>query len=685
MTKRQQTQQEAAPTPLTRLGGRALGAPGAAWFASAFALIPLALCVAPAWAQGEGGAALPATPSNLPRLAKTFDVFVGQDNPGPYTLSWKGLPSGTDAQALPLVVAVDGKTLNAAQYTLDGVLGTLTFAEPLKKTSMARIEYGYDPAVATRNADPSATPLTVPLLKIGATNLQITTLPGAAGKGNEAASERLWVLGANGKTSFLGGGITSQLYMSPQLPGRDENSTTFDRTGIALGYKLGGDRNGLDAQFTRAGEDFAGVAGKTMGMGETPVQRFIYGARLAPLQWMGLSYSNTNARDLTGKGAAAQETMALRLGGLGNGPALNVSRTEDTLTTATSGAGAITTTDALSATAKIGSAQIAANAKQTGVDADGEKSDVRTAEATLAVSAANKTASSQTTVAVSGATRETATATEDKKNVEVRVQASPTLTISAQQQTQTVTPLAPPAKNGEEAKPAGEPTESKTQGARAELTPLPGAKLITSVQTNTIGDATTSVTDIGAQIGAGKAVDIAGGVVNRSTDAGGTADLNTNRLSLSLRPVGGFTLSGGIVINPQQDNGSILDAKREEWGMKAKVGALELGGGYALTTLKDGAAITKAGAEQSGEVSVTLGLRFNTWTRLAGAYKSALFYGRDEETSSLSRGLKSYSLGLTHEFGGLLNFTVGGSMVENPNQTETPKDYKAEARLGVKF
>ncbi len=678
MTKRERTQQEAAQASLIIPGGARLNrASRTALFALSFALVPTFLGANTARAQDA------AAPINLPRAVKTFDIFVGQDKPGPYTLSWKNLPTGGDAQAVPVVVAIDDKVVAAGQYTLDLAAGTLTFSEPLKKTSMARIEYGYDPGVAVRNADPSATPLTVPLLKIGATNLQITTLPGAAGQNSASASERIWVLGMGGKTSFLGGGMTSQLYMSPKLPGRDEDNGVMDRAGMALGYKLGNDRNGVSAQFTRAGQDFAGVAGKAMGMGDASLQKLVYGARLAPLQWMGLSYSSTEARDLTGKGATGQEVMALRLGGVGSAPTLNVSRTEDTLTAATNGAGVTTTTDALTAAAKVGSASIAANAKQTDVDASNDKSDVKVVEASLAVSTSNKTASSQTSVAVSGVTKESATGTDDKKNVEVRVQASPSLTISAQQQTQTITPLTP-GKDGA-APTLGEPTETKTQGAKAELTPIPGAKLTTVIQTNTVGDASTSVTDIGAQIGAGKAVDIAGGMVNRSTDAGGAADLNTNRLSLSLRPMTGLTLSGGVIINPQQDNGSILDAKREELGMKAKVGALELGGGYALTTLKDDAAITQAGAEKSGEVSVTLGLRFNPWTRLAGAYKSSLFYGRDDDTSNLSRGLKSYSLGLTHEFGGLLNFTVGGSMVEDPRQIETPKDYKAEARLGVKF
>ena len=168
-------------------------------------------------------------------------------------------------------------------------------------------------------------------------------------------------------------------------------------------------------------------------------------------------------------------------------------------------------------------------------------------------------------------------------------------------------------------------------------------------------------------------------VVSRAGSATGTATLDTTDTRLSLRPVRGLTLSGALVNNPEKD-GRITEATRQEMGLSARLGSMELGSGYALT---------EAAADnglQTGEFSVTLGLRLSRYTLLSGEYKDGLFWGGVDGAADAARGLRVYTFGLTHDLGTAFNFSLGGKMAQDKTPgAELPDDYKAEAKLGIKF
>jgi hypothetical protein len=67
-----------------------------------------------------------------------------------------------------------------------------------------------------------------------------------------------------GKTSLLGGGLTSQLLFGDAGNGK---TGMLDRSGMKLGYVMGDTKNGVDLQFQRAGAGFAPTSGKAFGMG----------------------------------------------------------------------------------------------------------------------------------------------------------------------------------------------------------------------------------------------------------------------------------------------------------------------------------------------------------------------------------------------------------------------------------
>lgn len=643
-------------------------------------------------------------PTNLPGLAATTDIFVGRDNPGPYELTWKKIPKVAGASA-PVVI-VDGKTLREGEFTVDFDKGVVTFTAPLKASSMARVDYGRDPYLSERNANPAAAPVTVPLLKAPNSSFQLTAVQnagtpvaavpaektralamlGAAAPPTAAQSQAMpqttLVLGANNKMGLLGGGLTSQVYLSPHIKDAKGEDGIYDKSGLSLGYNRKEGRLALDAGFVRTGRDFAPALGKTLGMGDAAQQKRTLGAKYDGGKWMGVEYGQSEVRALTGaSGATGQERMGLRLGGAGNAPTLNALRVEDTKTDAK---GALTnvTTEKYDLAAKLGpTTSLTARMQQVTTDAPEEKQDAAAGELGLAFSTQSKNKSQAASVAYNESSKETAGGVEEKQVLQVKLQASPSLTLTAEQQGQVVTPMSAATADQPAQLDPSKAKESSMQTARAEIALLPGAKVVTGVRLSAVGEDRTAATEVTAQFGAGKGIELAQTVVNRSASEGikdATLDLNTTRTAVAFRPAKTFTLTGSLTVNPEA-NGRVTEAKRQELGLKTRFGSLELGSGYALTELT-----ALEGTPQAGEWSLTMGLTFNRATKLTGSYKDALLWGADEE-SKMPRGVRLYSLGLTHSLSSGLNFSMGGSVSENKQDPTAPDDIKAEAKFGVKF
>jgi hypothetical protein len=659
------------------------GAAAAILAAAALAsIVDAAALPSAAFAQGSADAQLLASsrvaPTNLPTLVPTSDIFAGKNAPGPYELTWKKL---VQSREYVTVVQVDGKRLPEAAYSLDLEKGVLTFKEPLKQASMARIDYAYSPGLSERNQNPAAAPVTLPVLKAGATSLQLTALPkvgGAAASSKSAALDTLLVWGLNNRMSLLGGGLTSQVYLSPDMKDSKGEDGFMDRTGLSLGYKTGNQKNGFDAGFLRTGRDFAPTAGKSFGMGESALQQLSLAARYAFTGWFNADWSQVETRSLTGAGGSSDlSKWNVRLGGIGNTPALGYSRVEDTKTNA-KGVGADVVTDQLNLSAKLGTrTSVSGVAKQVATNNDGDKGDVTLQETSVALNTASKDKSQSAAVAVNTLTKESFGALEEKQSIAVTVKASHSVTFTAEQKQESVTPFGKSDEGGERELNSEKAKESSQQAARAEIALAPGAKITTGVRTNEVGEDKTSVTEMSAQIGAIKNVDLQGSFINRSaSNDDGPSTLNTTSTRVAFKPSPTLTVTGALTINPE-DKGKITEAKRQEFGLQAKFGDLKLGSAYTVTALTTEEA-------QAGEFSLSLGFRLNRFTNMTGTYKDALLWGADEE-SKLPRGVRIYSFGLNHTIGSTLNFAVGGSVTQNKQDVEAPDDIKAEAKLGVKF
>ncbi len=596
------------------------------------------------------------------RLRSHFDIFVGADKPGPYTLSWNNLrvdPSNS------VQVVVDGVAQQPDTYTVDAVKGTITFAAPLAAKSVARVSYAYDPNIARRNAGVASAPVTVPLMHLAGQNIQVTAVPN---NGNPKGSTNApLVLNLGGKTKFLGGGLTSQI-----------NYGGSQGSGEQLGYNVGNDRNGLDAQFLRAEKQFAAGIGKTLGMGEA-VERWSVASRFTPSKWFGVSYNTNATGDLVTRAEKGQEVLAVRVGGIGTAPLLAYGRTEDRTVTPQQQETDVTT-DKVDVAARLDRmTAVNATATQTVTDAPQTSADVTARQATIALTSASLDKVKQATVTVNTGSRESTVARQADQGLALRLQPAPVFVISAEQRAQRVNPIAADGTTGT-------PQWTTVQTASAEITPMPNTKVTTALTDTVQNDVKVSSTDWNAQLGAGKGIEITTGVTNRSTEVPGASALDTTRAQVALRPLKTFSVTGGYTWNPA-DNGNVRQALRQEVGMNARLGALEVGSGYALTTV-NGVPNADLLDPQFGLISLTVGLRFNKATLLSSTYKDSLMYrsAQEQAPSVVPRYLRILGVGLSQNFGGNLNWSLGGTVTDD--RSKAPKDandVKAEAKLGVRF
>lgn len=622
------------------------------------ALLPgvLLLPLAPARAGGTPPGALTPSEANL----RTSDVFLGRNTTGPYALAWKGIRSDNVA------VLVDGTPLSPEAFTVDTDKGAITFKSALKPQSVARVDYGYEPGRAQRNVNPASAPVTVSLLDrkegTGITGLQVTALPGDPKRAGQNGPQLVW--GVNGRTSLLGGGLTSQILLSPDAPGQGGGSLA-DRTGLKLGYGVGTDRAKLDLSYVRSGREFAPTAGKSFGLAEQ-AQRWSLGAQARPSDWLAAEFKLGSARDLGGKGATDNNAVSLRLWGAKRQPAVTVARLADTRTTA-AGAATEVTTEKIGVTGTIGATSaFAAHGQRVTTDGPSSGVDQTRQDASLSLTTASKDKKAQAALGFSGGTTETATGIEARQGVTLTVRPGPSLSLSAEARRQVVTP------DGKEAR------ETVYQAANAELRPFKDTRLTGSLRINGSGEDATATRDLAAEAKALRYLALAGGYTDRRDTR--RRALDTARVRVSLRPSAAWSVTGGLTINPDDGKGNIADATRQEFGLTTRMGLFEIGGGYALTSFAGDAVIPAALGEQYGELSLNLGLRFSRFTRLTGGYKNAFVYGSDDP-----RGTRSYALGLNHHLGSALNFSLGGAVTEDKSLAGRPADMKAEAKLGVKF
>lgn len=286
-------------------------------------------------------------------------------------------------------------------------------------------------------------------------------------------------------------------------------------------------------------------------------------------------------------------------------------------------------------------------------------------DAFISLSAAAKNNPTNASLQVSGANVETATGVVERQSVVVTLQPAPTLSLSAQARLQTTTPY---SEDHEEER-------AIHQTAGVAFKPFKGARLSGSVATAEEEDQRTSVTDVQAELGTGRFVAVSGRITDRDADQ--DSSLDTTRIRMTLRPLGGLSLSGGLTLNPDIA-GKVSESLRHEVGLSARVGGLEFASDYAVTTLA--LSDPADGRAQGSELLLKLGMRWGRSTRLTGNYKDTFFPGAFH-----GHGTRAYAFGFAHNLGSAFNLSLSGSRTQDKARIDAPAEVKAEAKLGLKF
>jgi hypothetical protein len=163
-----------------------------------------------------------------------------------------------------------------------------------------------------------------------------------------------------------------------------------------------------------------------------------------------------------------------------------------------------------------------------------------------------------------------------------------------------------------------------------------------------------------------------------------TQNRDTTQTSLNISPFRNFKVSGTYVLNPDDPAkpGVINPIEKRTYALNAKIGHLNLDGFHTATEHLPGTSsdiLAKAGGfNLYGETGLRLNYKFGSMI-LVSEMKDQFYYGTNY------KGINSYSFGLTSSKLDRFNFSLSGTFMQNRNNSINSQDYKAEAKLGVKF
>ena len=234
----------------------------------------------------------------LCRADTATDVVTGTGSPGPYTLSWKGILSGTETVqvgALPQTRGID--------YTVDADAGTVTFTRPLPAPGVASVRYEYDPAHAVRTGNAPVIPLAIDLARAGQSSLALSACLRPGDAGGSSPTGPLSV-GIGGGLRGAGGGVGAQIVYAPAMSSAGpQKASDASRAGAAVSGDVGraGQPLHLSAGWTRAGTNVAD-AGEGMTAGQ---QTLTAKVDAAPMSNLSASAGVTQTAALTGNAGSS--------------------------------------------------------------------------------------------------------------------------------------------------------------------------------------------------------------------------------------------------------------------------------------------------------------------------------------------------------------------------------------------
>jgi hypothetical protein len=628
-------------------------------------------------------------------------------------------------------------------YDVDYAASTITFANPVTDLQVIRIEYVYNPQISTQISSPSSVPISYDVLKLDATSVQVVGVykPSAAN-----AQSGLTVLGMNGATKVGSESVSTTLLFSPTNPGTTgQPETSFlDQAAMKFGVDTKTKNFQLSTSFVHVGDQFndAGdyklqqgvdvlnvsttyTASKTLNLvnsyssseslmaatlGATTTT-LTNGATYAPSAASKLTFTHTQV-DTSQPGVAGSQTITdnvqinQALGSKASALASYVTTSattngtqSDTATgqivydakgknnttlhtsftqTDTSASGSSTATDqfVLDTTGK-NNTTLHTSFTQTDTSASGSSNDLELKLQTQTSKTTTVAATVSQTNSTTAGTDAVAVSVTAPKNTTVGVNWNDSSSqTSAYQESGTVHIDTSPSKTLKLSGAVGETdndgSHDLTQQANLQLTPLKDTTVIGGYsETDSNGNFSTRAVQVAASAKPISVLQLSGGYISRS---GPQNDLDTTNLGLTLNTGRLIQLTGSYVMNPQDKSGTVQQANSRTFGLITNFGKLKMNGAY---TVND----QYMAGMRDQKTQVGMDLRISANATLSTSYSlDQCRQGGLLETSV-------YSLGLTHKVGDTFNFYLGGNMTvyENSQAVSQDPDYKAEARLGIKY
>ena len=553
------------------------------------------------------------------------DMCLGNDTPGPFSLSWNHVVTGSERVSINGLVQLRG-----LDYTLDADGGTVTFTRNLPSRSAAEIVYEYDPSSGQRSGGGKSVPLSVDLLRSDRGYLSFQ----AIGKAEDATKSNLTVGFGLGWHPSSTTQLATHFYFAPMATAADgSNLSAEKRTGLSLSGSAGAGEWGLFSfGFARAGVSLGESGDSSIQAGRQMLNlsgRFTAGQKVSAL----VSYAQNQASDNAAGPTSERTALALTMK---PSDQLQVSANLARNDIAGDAASVVQTVD-LTVQAQPNS-KMQFSATYNGKDVPGTAGN-SSAITLHSIVTPNKT------LALEAWAGQSKVGGQTTSSQSVGLSLNPRSTLQVQ---------------------AGLALRQREEGGKEKLglsvasvsataKPLSFLEVSGSYQSRTASDADPNPND--------------------------QSDSSTARVSLSPLPF--VHLVGTYAQNPDAANFGSVDAAdssvstlqhiaRRGVSLETNLGGLGLSGGCDWSRGYD----TSTSAEQA--VHADLGLRFSATTQLTVGYRCR----QNVLTSSVPLST-AYSVGFTHALGDRFSLSLVGKSVTTP--AATSPDYNASANLGMKF
>jgi len=594
-------------------------------------------------------AAIHATKNPSTATVFVSDIFLGRNTVGPYMLSWRGVEPRSE-----VIYRAAQRLAPEIDYRLDPATGVLVFTNPLSSRDIVRVDYRYVPGKATPNNAQTILPMQFNLLggHSGTLTLEAMYRPTSAQPiGTMPATDSgLMLFGLAGNTHWTTGStLSGKFYLDSR------GGDPMQRGAIQLTEESQTRFGQFRAGFSRTGAGFQ--ASKELGL-PTGQQVLEATGTLPPIYGVQASVSFTQTTELPEKGpGAVVTTLRQRLAGpLGHSTQFQLTRTETSTNLP----------DQVGSTRTVDRAQL------------DQKIDART-QATAIVER------TETEVGNEGKVTQTNT-------LSVRTQPSEQIRLTGMFQNR----LQPGGVEDShtlriEASPSDRVKLSAALGDRynhhkalhrreasIEYLPGKGFMLGSNVLYQSEGNHMLFTQGVYASAQPGKYLEITGSVRLRNETGLDVSELGAPdsydvKIGVGL-PNRTFWLTGGLAQNPENDKGLLLRARTQSIGLQSNWGPFSLKGSYSLQN-------AYLEARRRTILDVAFAWQPTRTTQIITGFREDAI----QDSSLLST--ETYSLRLSHRIGTVFDFVLTGAVTMNTKDRilQTDPDYKAEAKLGIRF